>query len=134
MWINKKPIFGDQIRVNRGYYYHHGIYEDDNHVYQFAAPKGSEISMANALIISTTLEEFLKGGIVEVREYNSAELKNKRSPEEIVKYAKSELGKGLGTYNLISNNCEHFSNMCAFGKKSSTQVEDVIKMLFGGNF
>ena len=103
MWINKKPIFGDQIRVNRGYYYHHGIYEDDNHVYQFAAPKGSEISMANALIISTTLEEFLKGGVVEVREYNSAELKNKRSPEEIVKYAKSELGKGLGTYNMPSN-------------------------------
>ena len=134
MWINKKPVFWDQIRVNRGYYYHHGVYQDDSCVYQFAAPSGSEITPENALIISTTLDDFLKGGNVEVREYNNIELKSKRSPEEIIAYAKSKLGTGLGTYNLITNNCEHFSNMCAFGKASSTQVEDVIKMLFGGNY
>ena len=134
MWINKKPVFGDQIRVNRGYYYHHGVYQDDSCVYQFAAPSGSEITPENALIISTTLDDFLKGGNVEVREYNNIELKSKRSPEEIIAYAKSKLGTGLGTYNLITNNCEHFSNMCAFGKAQSNQVEDVIKMLFGGRY
>ena len=73
MWINKKPVFGDQIRVNRGYYYHHGVYQDDSCVYQFAAPSGSEITPENALIISTTLDDFLKGGNVEVREYNNIE-------------------------------------------------------------
>lgn len=134
MWEMKQPNYGDQIRVNRGFYYHHGIYEDDNHVYQFASPKGSEVSPDTALIICTTLEEFLKGGIVEVRCYLDNELKNKRSPEEIIDYAKSKLGTGLGTYNLITNNCEHFSNMCAFGKAQSNQVEDVIKMLFGGRY
>ncbi len=133
MWEFRHPKYGDQIRVNRGYYYHHGIYEDDDHVYQFAAPQGSEIAPENALIISTTLEEFLKGGAPEVRNYVDSELKNKRSADEIVEYAKSKLGTGLGTYNLITNNCEHFSNMCAFGKATSNQVEDVIKMLFGGN-
>ena len=29
MWVNKKPEYGNQIRVNRGLYYHHGVYESD---------------------------------------------------------------------------------------------------------
>ncbi len=132
MWENIYPKYGEQIRVNRGYYYHHGIYEDDNHVYHFAAPQGSEISPENALIICTSLHDFLQGGTPEVRVYNDMELRKKRTSDEIVSFAKSKVGTGLGTYNLISNNCEHFSNLCAFGKASSNQVEDVIKMLFGG--
>lgn len=132
MWVKKKPSYGDQIRVNRGLYFHHGIYEDDNHVYQYASPKGSEIKPETALIITTTLSEFLKDGEVEVREYTNEELKEKRSNDEIIKYAKSKLGTGLGEYNLLENNCEHFSNECAFGKKKSNQVEDLLKMLFGG--
>jgi hypothetical protein len=131
MWEMKKPTFGDQIRVNRGLYYHHGIYVNDNEVIQYASPKGSEISPATALIISTTLDTFLNGGSVEVRVYNSDELKRVRTKEEIVEFAKSKLGTGLGEYNLIENNCEHFSNLCAFGKKESNQVEDFFKMLFG---
>ena len=134
MWKHQKPYYGSQIRVNRGYYYHHGIYEDDNHVYHFAAPIGSEISPENALIICTSLDDFLKGGEVEVREYNDIELKNKKNNDDIINYAKSKVGTGLNTYNLVTNNCEHFSNMCAFGKSSSSQVEDVIKLLFGGRF
>lgn len=131
MWKNIKPVYGNQIRVNRGMYYHHGIYEDDNHVYQFAAPQGSEVSSENALIIYTTLEEFLKGGEVEVRVYDENEINDVRSPEEVVNYAKSKLGTGLGTYNLVSNNCEHFSNMCAFGVAKSNQVDDFMNVLRG---
>ena len=131
MWENKKPSYGDQIRVNRGLYFHHGLYVSDDEVIQYASPKGSEISPATALIISTTLDEFLKGGNVEVRVYNSDELKIVRSKDEIVKFAKSKLGTGLGEYNLIDNNCEHFSNLCAFGKKVSNQVNDILNMLFG---
>ena len=132
MWVKKKPKYGDQIRVNRGLYFHHGIYEDDDHVYQYASPKGSEISSETALIISTTLKEFLKDGVLEVREYSKDELKENRSNDEIIKFAKSKLGTGLGEYNIINNNCEHFSNYCAFGKKKSNQVDDIFKMLFGG--
>ena len=131
MWKMKKPNYGDQIRVNRGLYYHHGIYVSDNEVIQYASPKGSEISPETALIISTTLDEFLKGGVVEVREYDNNELNKVRSKDEIVKFAKSQLGTGLGEYNLIDNNCEHFSNYCAFGEKKSNQVEDILSMLFG---
>lgn len=132
MWNIRELRYGDQIRVNRGIYYHHGIYEDDNHIYQYASKEGSEVSPENALIIVTDLKTFLKGGIAEARDYDELELRKLKSKDEIINTAKSLLGTGLGEYNLISNNCEHFSNYCAFGKKESNQVEDVLKMLFGG--
>ena len=131
MWEKKKPTYGDQIRVNRGLYFHHGIYVSDDEVIQYASPKGSEVSPDTALIISTSLSTFLKDGDVEVRVYDGDELKRVRSKEEIVDFAKSKIGTGLGEYDIINNNCEHFSNYCAFGIKRSNQVEDIFKMLFG---
>ena len=131
MWERKKPTSGDQIRVSRGLYCHHGIYVSDDEVIQYASPNGSEISEATALIIKTTLSEFLKGGTLEVRVYTKEELEKKRSNEDIVKFARSRLGTGLGEYSIIENNCEHFSNLCAFGEKKSNQVEDILKMFFG---
>jgi hypothetical protein len=131
MWTKRDLKFGDQIRVNRGFYYHHGIYEDDNHIYQYAAKEGSEVSQENALIICTNLKTFAKDGEVEARDYNEEELKKLRPKEEIIKTAKNMLGTGLGEYNLVTNNCEHFSNYCAFGKKESNQVNDFLNMLFG---
>lgn len=132
MWNVRELRYGDQIRVSRGFYYHHGIYEDDNHVYHYAAKIGNEVSPENALIIVTDLKTFLKGGIAEARDYNEIELKKLLPKDEIINRAKSLLGTGLGKYNLITNNCEHFSNYCAFGVKESTQVSDVLNMLFGG--
>ncbi len=131
MWTKRDLKFGDQIRVNRGFYYHHGIYEDDDHIYQYAAKEGSEVSQENALIICTNLKTFAKDGEVEARDYNEEELKKLRPKEEIIKTAKNMLGTGLGEYNLVTNNCEHFSNYCAFGKKESNQVNDFLNMLFG---
>jgi len=131
MWTKRDLKFGDQIRVNRGFYYHHGIYEDDDHIYQYAAKEGSEVSQENALIICTNLKTFAKDGEVEARDYNEEELKKLRPKEEIIKTAKNMLDTGLGEYNLVTNNCEHFSNYCAFGKKESNQVNDFLNMLFG---
>lgn len=132
MWSKKKANFGDQIRVFRGFYYHHGIYESDDAVYHFASPVGSEISPETAVVHKTTLEKFLNGGELEVREYTSEEMLKKRKPEEVIAYAKAHIGeKG---YNIVSNNCEHFSNRCAFGSSDSDQVKSVLNFLFGGNF
>ena len=89
MWVKKIPEFGDQIRVNRGLYYHHGIYRDDSCVYQFAVPGGADIDPKNARVCICTLEAFLKGGEVEVREYSEEEKKIKRTKEkryEIIRY------------------------------------------------
>lgn len=42
-------------------------------------------------------------------------------PDEIVQRARSMIGTKLGTYNLLSNNCEHFANWCRCGKLVSHQ-------------
>ena len=129
MWSLKNPSYGDQIRVNRGLYYHHGIYESDDCVYQFASPEGSEISPETAIVCTTSLKKFLKDGLVEVREYTDEEKAKLRSKDEIIKYAKDHLGEG--GYNLISNNCEHFSNRCAFGESKSSQVVSIFEAIMG---
>ncbi len=129
MWSNRKPEYSDQIRVNRGIYYHYGIYESDDVVYQFASPKGSEVREDTANINTVSLDEFLKGGILEVRDYTIDELEKKNSPDEIIFYAKAHLGE-MG-YNLISNNCEHFANRATFGESESSQVDNVFKILGG---
>ena len=131
MWEKKEPKYGDQIRVNRGFYTHHGIYASKNSVFHFAPPENTGVlDPSAARIIETSLDEFLKGGILEVRTYTEEEMKARRQPKEIIDCARSHLGEG--GYDIISNNCEHFSNLCAFGKGSSNQVESVLSFLFGG--
>ena len=56
--------YGDVIRVNRGIYYHYGIYADNRTVYQYAARGENEIN-GNATVHITTLEKFAKGGTVQ---------------------------------------------------------------------
>ena len=133
MWEKIKPYYGCQIRVDRGLYHHHGIYASDDEVYQFASPQGAEISPETAVVHRTTLANFLKGGELEVRTYTDEEKKKLRKPDEIIEYAKAHIGeKG---YNLITNNCEHFSNRCAFGVSESNQIEglqNLLAGLFGG--
>ena len=131
MWVKKSPSFGDQILVSRGFYFHHGIYATDKSVYHFAPPGQTDaLDPSTARIIETSLEEFLKDGTLEVRVYTEEELKKKRPPKEIIECAKSHLGEG--NYDIVSNNCEHFSNLCTFGAKESNQVEAVLSFLFGG--
>jgi hypothetical protein len=121
-----KPKYGDQIRVNRGLYYHHGIYVDDSHVIQFGSPT-NELNPATAEVMIVSLDTFLRDSLLEVRVLNDNELKEVRTPNEIVNYAMSKLGtKG---YSIISNNCEHFASECLFGKRESDQVNKVFSFL-----
>jgi hypothetical protein len=121
-----KPVYGDQIRVNRGLYYHHGIYVDDNTIVQFGSPT-NELNPDTAEVMVVTLDTFLKGSTCEVRVLNEEEEKRVRKPSEIVNYAFSMLGtKG---YNIITNNCEHFASQCLFGHKESEQVDKVLSIL-----
>ena len=129
MLSQRYPEYADQIRVNRGFYYHYGIYESDDVVYQFASPNGAEISAETATINTTTLADFLKGGVLEVRDYTEEELQMKKSPNEIIEYAKDHLGE-MG-YDLINNNCEHFANRATFGKSESSQVNNIFSILGG---
>ena len=127
MWKTKKPVSGDHIRVSRGLYYHHGIYADDYCVFHFASPSDNEMNPETARVLYTTLDQFLKGGILEVREYSFEEINKKRNPKEIIDEAIKSIGEG--GYNVISNNCEHFANRCVFGESTSEQVESVKELL-----
>ena len=127
MWKIKKPSMGDHIRVNRGLYSHHGIYADDYCVFHFASPTENEMNPDTAVVLYTTLEEFLKGGKLEVREYSLEEEQRKRKPKEIIDAAIKSIGEG--GYNVVSNNCEHFANKCVFGEAKSEQVENVKELL-----
>ncbi|WP_278849085.1 lecithin retinol acyltransferase family protein [Megamonas funiformis] len=126
IWVQKMPQKGDHIRVQRmnGLYAHHGIYVSDEEVIHFTGKDDDSIlDWSKPEVIQTDLSYFLKGGILEVKEYTNEEFADLYSPEQIVTYARACLGdKG---YNLIFNNCEHFANVCTLGRFRSHQVEKV---------
>lgn len=126
IWVQKPPQKGDHIRVQRmnGLYAHHGIYVSDEEVIHFTGKDDDSIlDWSKPEVIQTDLAYFLKGGILEVKEYTDEEFADLYSPEQIVTYARAYLGdKG---YNLIFNNCEHFANVCTLGRFRSYQVEKV---------
>lgn len=124
-WEYKQPQRGDHIRVCRAIYSHHGIYVSDNEVIHFTGTDDdSVLDWSKCEVIVTDLEQFLRGGRVEVKIYNDDEYKDLYPVESIVEYARACVGdKG---YNLVFNNCEHFANMCTLGRFRSRQVERVL--------
>ncbi len=129
MWTRNKPVFGSAIRVKRTLYYHYGIYCSDDTVIHFSALNDDGILNYEAVkVIVTDLKRFLKGGDCETLEYTN-DIRPTRTPAEIVNYAFSMVG--IGGYDLITNNCEHFVYDCLYGKKESKQVE-AVKNIFKG--
>lgn len=128
-WVKKKPEKGSHIRVNRGLYFHHGVYIGDGQVIHFTGrDEDNVLDWSKPEVIETDLDYFLKDGVLEVKEYNDEELKDLYPVDHIIAYAKACLGeKG---YNLVFNNCEHFANTCTLGRFRSKQVERVFDMLF----
>ena len=126
-WIQRKPKMGDHIRVQRinGLYAHHGVYVSDAEVIHFTGKEDDSIlDWSKPEVIKSDLEYFLKGGVLEIKEYSDEEFQDLYSPEQIVTYARACLGdKG---YNLAFNNCEHFANVCTLGRFRSNQVERVL--------
>ena len=122
-WKMIEPVPGDHIRVLVKGYYHHGIYIGNDEVVQFGLPFNLYQDHSEIAVIKSPIEDFLNGGFLEVRVCSKKELKEKFSNKKIVEIAVSKIGeKG---YNLLYNNCEHFANLCVFGKKISYQVENI---------
>ncbi len=117
------PIPGDHIRVSINGYYHHGIYIGNDEVIQFGHPFDMYQDHSLIKVISSDVQDFLRGGFLEVRQYSKKELKKKFNNEKIIEIAMSKLGEG--GYNLLYNNCEHFANFCVFGIKESKQIDSI---------
>lgn len=131
IWNYTQPKKGDHIRVSRGIYNHHGVYISDEEVIHFTGTDDdSVLDWSKCEVIKTNLEDFLRGGTLEVKEYTEEELDDLYPVEHIVHYARSCLGDA--GYNLVINNCEHFANMCTLGRFRSKQVERVFDIILGG--
>jgi len=125
-WTLNEAKYGDLVRVKVGNFYHYGIYVSDDEVVQFGLPFTDVRRDSSTVEVCTTdVETFLCGNFLEVGKKEKKEGKI-RKPKDIVKAAKSRLGeKG---YHILYNNCEHFVYECAFGKKHSSQVDEVRQM------
>ncbi len=128
IWAEKEPLKGDHIRVNRGIYNHHGIYVSHDEVIHFTGQDNDNIlDWSKNEVITTNLDVFLKDGILEVKEYTEEELKDLYPVEHIVQYARCCIGDN--GYNLIFNNCEHFSNVCTLGRFRSVQIDKIFNSI-----
>lgn len=124
-WELKEPRYGDIVRVKSGNIWHYGIYVSDDEIIQFGNnPSGLEdLTNKDVKVISTNVNDFILDEFLEVAFCDKKEKKAKFSADKIVKNARSRLGQG--GYHILYNNCEHFVNECGFGKKESSQVENV---------
>lgn len=133
-WVAAEPTIGAQIRVNRGAYYHHGIYTAADTVIHFAGENDDGLlSAKDVLVRRDTLARFLNGGFLEVRRYTLWEKLTKKRPARIVETAERRVGEG--GYDVLRNNCEDFSNECAFGKKRRNQIDayhEQVRQMLGG--
>ncbi|NJK54826.1 MAG: NC domain-containing protein [Pleurocapsa sp. SU_5_0] len=110
---------GDCIYVYRnfgqlaGVYKHYGIDCGDGTVIHYRKP--SEV------IEQTSLGTFSRGNPVYVAEYSAG---FGYIPDVVVERATSRLGER--DYNLLSNNCEHFTSWCKTGINDSKQIRNYL--------
>ncbi len=123
LWCDRMPHFGDIVRTKYSFYYHYGIYKDENTVIQFGLPDGPTRPAEEIKVVSSDVYTFLSGGSLEVGIPEKDEKSRMRRPGEIIKIAESRLGEG--GYNILHNNCEHFVNECAFGESRSSFLDAV---------
>ncbi len=117
-WSPDLPKRGQIVRTKVSFYYHYGIFVDDNEIIQFGLPRDVGKPANEIKVLVSDVYTFLSGGILEVGIPAKDEKKSMRSPQEIINSARSRIGEG--GYDILHNNCEHFVNQCAFGKSSSS--------------
>lgn len=117
---------GDIIRVKRSKgYYHFGIASSKDTVIHFTGDNNDSILDSKGVKVrETSLERFLRGDILEVMFPYDSDF----ARDIVVERAKDFLGEEIvlgKTYNVITNNCEHFARYCYYDERSSKQVEKV---------
>ncbi len=73
---------------------------------------------ANAWIQRTDYDGFAQGGAICCAD----DVRLAFTQDRIIDRALSQVGGDFGGYHFLSNNCEHFANWCACGKRISRQV------------
>ena len=124
---NAALSYGDVVAVKRhmDFYHHFGVYAGGGKIIHYAAEKGDFGKRDMVTVHLSPFREFLGDS----RNYYVVSLKKGSgiraySPEETVRRAYSRLGES--SYNLITNNCEHFALWCKTGVNGSHQVEALL--------
>lgn len=127
-WYVRELKPGDHIRFRFSNFYHHGLYEGNGYVIHFAGPGMEQlVDPKHVTVRRDTLEDFANGRNIEIRKYSLRERLAKNSPSKILELANARLGeKG---YDILYNNCEHFVNLCVFGRAYSTQIDEMRKKI-----
>lgn len=150
--------YGDIIGVVRrgGTYVHYGIYVSDTCIVHYNIPASKTIG--HATVHATNLRNFLRddseyfildfpkpyvppvalgnaGSTPHINSYSEELARSLQqtygyhlyTPEETVARARSRLGET--SYNLFTNNCEHFAIWCKTGVSESLQVNNMLGSL-----
>lgn len=107
---------GQVVYVDRIGYRHYGIDVGDGTVIHF---NGDNLDKGSARIVHTSEEEFL-GSFGKMKE--DLMVTYQFDEDEVVDRAFSKIGSRFCGYDVTDNNCEHFANWCACGKKTSRQI------------
>lgn len=127
-WIIGELVAGDHIRVNRGFYFHHGVYIGGNQVVHYTALNDDGMSdSSNVEVRQTSLDFFAKDSIVEKCELEGKEKRLKYKNKAIIKIAL--LSIGTKNYNVLHNNCEDFANKCCYKHPITSQVNSLKEKL-----
>ena len=111
----KRAEYGDVIYTKHGLYIHYGIYINENCVFHYDG-KIDDFFLRKMCISKTTIDRFLDGN----SQYYIDKRNSKFDNDEVVKRATQKIGEEK--FNLIFNNCEHFSMWCKADLKTSKQV------------
>ncbi|MGD9689519.1 MAG: lecithin retinol acyltransferase family protein [Phycisphaerales bacterium] len=103
---------GEHVRVWRGLYWHHAIYIGNGWLIEF----GGGIFGGDVHHVHWGM--FARGEAVQ-RVPHAATF----AAEEVAQRAESQLG--LGGFDLVLRNCEHFAHWCATDRWESSQVKTV---------
>ena len=122
-WVTKEPKRADIIRTKVSFYYHYGIFVNENEIIQFGLPDDPGRPSEEIRVTVSDIYTFLKDGELETARPTREEAKKMRPPEKIIEIARSRINEG--GYDILHNNCEHFVNECAFGESNSAFLEGV---------
>ena len=119
---SRQFIYGHHYKVNRGVYWHHGIFVGEDKFIHYAAHEGDGIGVESDLkkIHVADAREFVGDWHPEEVDYEND---NVYPPLKVVARALSR--EGENGYKLWSNNCEHFARWCKVAEAESLQVNRV---------
>lgn len=108
---------GDHLVSLRAGYTHHGIYIGCGEVLHYSG-FGDSVS---GPICRASLDRFSGGNPTTVLSHPAAVY----DAEERIARGYSRLGEN--SYNLVTNNCEHFVSWCIYGASTSEQIRSVLR-------